>query len=49
MKKLFKAFAQKKEIDVRDLRVTLGGDTIYPNASPESLGLYDMIEIEAAW
>jgi len=34
---------------VRDLRVTLGGDTIYPNASPESLGLYDMIEIEAAW
>eukprot|EP00984_Skeletonema_dohrnii_P016510 scaffold7349_cov129-Skeletonema_dohrnii-CCMP3373.AAC.15 len=49
MEALFQAFATKKDIDVSNLRFTLCGETIHPSASPESLDLYDMVEIEADW
>ena len=46
---LFQAFADRKGLDVSDLRFTLRGGTIQSDATPKSLGLNDMEEIEADW
>ena len=47
MGKVFKAYAQRKGVDVRGLRFMIDGEEINPEATPNDLGLEDDDVIDA--